>query len=607
MSSDQFPGGVWLVELAPVGVGDAVPAAVAATLGVQLQPGSTMTESIVAWLRSRPTLLILDNCEHVLDHVAPLVAAIEAGAPEATVLATSREPLGLPGEVVRRVPSLDPATDAVQLFAERAATASDGFVLDDANRPVVSAICARLDGIPLAIELAAARVRALSPAEILARLDDRFRLLRSSGRGGHERHQTLLATVTWSVQLLSPEERCLFERLSVFAGSFSLADAEAVCGMDSAGPVGCGRSVVGVGRPVDGGRRSRPRRGHPLPAVGNAAPIRRTGPRGRPDGDGDDAGPAPGPLPRSGRALVRPAARPPRNRRPTERSAATGTTCAPRSIGRWPPAGAVMWPTCCTPPTAYAMHTGRWEHRDWAAAARAAGADTGRIASATVVVWCSPAQSDVPPDALAALDPTQPDLLARDIERIWLARAATAFVTNDPDEIERATAWLHEQEPGCGEPITEAWTLANLIDATLSAPDPALVARLHRLGQTSPSPSVQAIAGFVLHGVRYLNPKLGDGLDLGDIVDGLQHATECSQVAGNLMVEAICMSLAMMPLTDRGKRTRCRRAARHARPDPRDPLRPRRSPTWRPWWPFGSCASGGPKLPASPTDGSALM
>ena len=114
-----------------------MPAAVAATLGVQLQPGSTMTESIVAWLRSRPTLLILDNCEHVLDHVAALVAAIEAGAPEATVLATSREPLGLPGEVVRRVPSLDPATDAVQLFAERAATASDGFVLDDSNRAVV--------------------------------------------------------------------------------------------------------------------------------------------------------------------------------------------------------------------------------------------------------------------------------------------------------------------------------------------------------------------------------------------------------------------------------------------------------------------------------------
>src|SRR5262249_12814248 len=143
--------------------------------------------------------------------------------------AGSREPVGRAGEIVRRVPSLDPATDAVQLFVERAAT-DDGFVLDESNRDVVSAICARLDGIPLAIELAAARARALTPNEILSRLDDRFRLLRSSGRGGHERHQTLLATVMWSVQLLSTEQRCLFERLSVFAHSFSLADAEAVAG-----------------------------------------------------------------------------------------------------------------------------------------------------------------------------------------------------------------------------------------------------------------------------------------------------------------------------------------------------------------------------------------
>ena len=109
-----------------------------------------------------------------------------------------------------------------------------------------------------------------------------------------------------------------------------------------------------------------------------------------------------------------------------------------------------------------------------------------------------------------------------------------------------------DRSRGCGDPITEAWTLANLIDATLSAPDPTLVARLHRLGQTSPSPSVKAIAGFVLHGVRYLNPKLGDGLDLGDVIDGLQHATECARAAGNLVVEAICLNLAMMPLTDRG-------------------------------------------------------
>jgi predicted ATPase len=130
------------------------------------------------------------------------------------------------------VPSLDPATDAVRLFAERAAMASEEFALDDWTRPVVSKICARLDGIPLAIELAAARVRALTPSEILARLDDRFRLLRSSGRGGSERHQTLLAAVTWSVQLLSADERLLFERLSLFAGTFSIDDAEAVCGFD---------------------------------------------------------------------------------------------------------------------------------------------------------------------------------------------------------------------------------------------------------------------------------------------------------------------------------------------------------------------------------------
>jgi hypothetical protein len=202
---------------------------------------------------------------------------------------------------------------------------------------------------------------------------------------------------------------------------------------------------------------------------------------------------------------------------------------------------------------AYAMHTGRWEHREWAVAAREAGADTGRIASASVVRWCSPAQADVPADALAALDPTQPHLLGRDIEQIWLARAAAAFLTTNLDEVGRATAWLRGQESGGGDAITEAWTLANLIDATLSASDPALVARLHRLAQISGSPSVHAIAGFVLHGVRYLNPKLGDGLDLGDMVDGLQRATECSRAAGNLVVEAICLSLAMMPLMDRGK------------------------------------------------------
>jgi len=384
-------------------------------------------------------------------------------------------------------------------------------------------------------------------------LDDRFRLLRSSGRGGHERHQTLLATVTWSVQLLSPDERCLFERLSVFAGTFSLGDAEAVCGLDPLAPLDVvdllsalvDRSMVVAEPGRDGVTRYRlletlRQYGEQALAVDASAAAMRDRHLAHFLGRAEHW-----------RAQQRTVGEPDANRAFAinwdNLRAAFDWALA---TGRGRDVADVLYTTYC-----YAMHTGQWEHRDWAAAARAAGADTGRIASASLVAWCNPAQSDVPPDALAALDPTQPDLLARDIERIWLARAAIAFMTNDADEIERATAWLHEQEPACGDPITEAWTLANLVDATLSAPDPALVARLHRLGQTSPSPSMQAIAGFVLHGVRYLNPKLGDGLDLGDSVAGLQHATECSQAAGNRMVEAICMNLAMMPLMDRGQRT----------------------------------------------------
>ncbi len=553
LSAEQFPGGVWLVELAPVGVGDAVGAAVAATLGVQVQPGSTMTESIVAWLRSRPTLLILDNCEHVLDHAAALVAAIEAGAPEATVVATSREPLGLPGEVVRRVPSLDPATDAVQLFAERAATASDGFVLDDTNRPVVSAICTRLDGIPLAIELAAARVRALSPAEILARLDDRFRLLRSSGRGGHERHQTLLATVTWSVQLLSPEERCLFERLSVFAGTFSLGDAEAVCGsdpLDSLDVVDLLSALVDRSMVVaEAGRDAitRYRLLETLRQYGEQALA----------ADGSTAAMRDRHLAHFlGRAEHWCAQQQTADEREANQAFAVNWDNL-RAAFDWALATSRSREVADLLYTTYwfAVHTGRWEHRDWAVAARAAGADTQQIASAAAVLWGGFAQDiDAVTDALSSLDPGAPDLLTRDVEQIWQARAVAAFTINNPDGIELAARWVYEREPRCGNPITEAWLVSNIVAATMFAPAPVLVARLHRLAQTSRSPSVQVIAGSVLHGYRYLNPTLGDGLDLGDIVDGLQHAIACSRMVGNVFTEAICMSLAIMPLTDRGER-----------------------------------------------------
>ena len=197
----------------------------------------------------------------------------------------------------------------------------------------------------------------------------------------------------------------------------------------------------------------------------------------------------------------------------------------------------------------FAFHTGQWEHRDWAIAARAAGCDAGRTASTVVTWWNVTAQSDALTDELPELDPTAADLLARDLDRIWLARASIAFLTSDPDGAERATAWLDEREPRCHSPITEAWLISNLINATLSSPDSALVARLHRLGHASPSPSVRAIAGFTLHGNRYLNPRLGEDLELGDIIDGLQRAGTDARTAGNLIVESICLTLAAIPLT----------------------------------------------------------
>ncbi len=225
--ADEFVDGVWFIDLTAIVDADAVASVVAATLGVAQEAGITLDESIAAWCAERTVLLILDNCEHVLDVAARLVSRIVAESASSSILATSREPLGVPGEQVVRVPSLQPS-DAVRLFMLRAAAADDSFPSSGTDRETIAAICDRVDGIPLAIELAAARTTSLTPTEILARLDDLFRLLRRSGRHGPERHQTLRATVTWSYQLLSNVERACFDRLSVFSGGFDLAAAEAV-------------------------------------------------------------------------------------------------------------------------------------------------------------------------------------------------------------------------------------------------------------------------------------------------------------------------------------------------------------------------------------------
>jgi predicted ATPase len=218
---------VWLVELAEIASPERVPQAVAETLGVTGGGGRTLTESVVAALRSRPTLLVLDNCEHVIDGAAALARAVAEDGSDTRVLATSREGLGIPDEQLVAVAPLDPGGAAVELFAERARAASATFDLDVA-RAEVEDICRRLDGLPLAIEMAAARSASLTPAQLLARLDDRLRLLTGGRRTTAERHRTLRATVQWSFDLLSRAQQVLFARLAVFTGPFDLTAVESV-------------------------------------------------------------------------------------------------------------------------------------------------------------------------------------------------------------------------------------------------------------------------------------------------------------------------------------------------------------------------------------------
>jgi predicted ATPase/DNA-binding CsgD family transcriptional regulator len=243
--ADRWPGGVWWVDLAPVTDPARVAELVAAGTRVMVEPAGGALRALTVQLRDRRLLVCLDNCEHVLDASADLVDALLRSCPEVSVLATSREPLGVAGETVWRVPSMVEA-EAVRLFGERANQVLPGFVVDDGNTDAVHTICQRLDGIPLAVELAAAWVRALTPAQIAAGLDDRFRLLAGGPRGVTARQQTLEASVEWSDHLLDDADRRLFRQLAVFSGGFTLDAAKAVC----AGP-GDDDVLVPLGRLVD--------------------------------------------------------------------------------------------------------------------------------------------------------------------------------------------------------------------------------------------------------------------------------------------------------------------------------------------------------------------
>ena len=240
----DFPDGVWAVDLAPVADDEMVDNALAAAMGVRDQPGRSLLETIGDVLLNKKTLIVLDNCEHVLAISAELVSSILRSGSGVKVLTTSREALGVTGEVTYPVPSLraPPSSttsaeemmgyDSVVLFEDRAALVRPEFKITDGNAQAVAQICRRLDAVPLAIELAAARVRVLSPSEIADRLDDRFRLLTGGDRTAMPRQQTLEATVTWSYDQLSEEERLMFSRLAVFAGSLDLQAAEEVAGSD---------------------------------------------------------------------------------------------------------------------------------------------------------------------------------------------------------------------------------------------------------------------------------------------------------------------------------------------------------------------------------------
>ena len=233
---DEFPDGVWLFELAAVTDPGAVPDAVAAVLGIIQQPGKSVSESVATALEGRVRLLVFDNCEHLLNAAGDLIEAILEQSATVRVVATSREGLGIADERLRPVPSLDVGAGvdsaAVSLFIERAQAVSPRFsVTSPAEAAAVVEICGRLDGIPLAIELAASRMASMTAGEVRDRLDQRFRLLVGSRRG-LERHHTLRHAVAWSYDLLDDTEKALLDRCSVFAGGFDLESACAVMGSD---------------------------------------------------------------------------------------------------------------------------------------------------------------------------------------------------------------------------------------------------------------------------------------------------------------------------------------------------------------------------------------
>jgi hypothetical protein len=348
--ADEFPDGVWFFELAAVTDPAAVPDAAAAVLGITQQPGKSVSESVAAALEGRVRLLLFDNCEHVVDSVADLVEAILAASATVTILATSREGVGVSDEQLWRVPSLDvnsgTESAAVSLFVDRAHSVVSDFTLaQPGEADAVVEICRRLDGIPLAIELAASRMASMTVSEVRDRLDQRLRLLVGSRRG-LARHQTLRHAVAWSYDHLDDAEKALLERCSVFAGGFDLESACAVAGFQTPQMTSlswicsmrwcASRCWSPTGRWGGPGFRCwRRSASSPRSNSSPAAKRPRFGPPTR--------GTSPGAKPTSW-----PCGTAPDNARPTPGSPSSWPTCAPRFDGL--PTGATSTPPPPSPP-----------------------------------------------------------------------------------------------------------------------------------------------------------------------------------------------------------------------------------------------------------------
>jgi predicted ATPase/class 3 adenylate cyclase len=244
---EEYADGVWMLELAPLSDPDLIASSLLTVVGLREEPGRTPLQTLTDHLASRQVLLVLDNCEHLVEACARLTSALLRACPKLRVLATSREALGVPGEVAWRIPSMAapaqlPPLDelmewsAVALFVDRALIARPAFQVTEKNAGAIVELCRHLDGIPLAIELAAARLNVLSVEQLAGRLNDRFKLLTGGSRSALPRQQTLRATIDWSYELLTEQEKAFLRRVSVFAGGFDLEAAEAICGWEPLDP-----------------------------------------------------------------------------------------------------------------------------------------------------------------------------------------------------------------------------------------------------------------------------------------------------------------------------------------------------------------------------------